>query len=180
MSPNPRQDLKPARPRSLFTTVALTILILLGLYVLVTLMMDDSDPDRPPIIISSGSVTVTSGGDWTDEGGKGYKQDFKGKSVKSFSASTGIGPGGSACMVEGKTIVVTYGSSEITFSRKRRFPLPGFKYGAFAQFPADANVSHPAQGQLLVTTEAALVSFRNENGNSCNVQGSTLTIQQQH
>jgi hypothetical protein len=179
MSPNlPRQDLKNARPRSLFATVAITLLILLGLYVLVMYFMEDSDPDRPPIIISSGSVTVASGGDWVDEGSKAYRQDFKGKSVKTFSAATGVNTIGGPCSVEGKTIIVTYGSNEITFTRKRKSLFS--KYAAFGQFPADANVSHPAAGQLLVTTDAALVSFRNENGNSCNVQGGTLTIQQKH
>lgn len=179
MSPNlPSQELRSSPPRRLFTTVAITILILIGLYFLVMFMMDDSDPDRPPIIISSGSVTVTSGGDWIDEGGKGYKQDFKGKSVKTFAATTGVGTLGGPCMVDGKTIIVTYGTNEITFTRKRKWLWS--KYGAFAQFPAAANVSQPAAGQLLVTTNDALVSFRNENGNSCNVQGSTLTIQQQH
>jgi hypothetical protein len=179
MSPNaPRRDLRRSTPRRLFTFVAITILILLGLYVLRSYMIEDSDPDRPPIIISSGSVTVTSGGDWIDEGGNGYKQDFKGKSVKTFAATTGVGTIGGPCMVEGKTIVVTYGNNEITFTRKRKWFWS--KYGAFGQFPAAATVTHPIAGQLVVTTNDALVSFRNENGNSCNVQGSSLTIQQQH
>lgn len=163
----------------LFTTVAITILILIGLYVLAAYMMNgDSDPDRPPIIISSSSVSVVSGGDWIDEGNKGYKHDFKGKSVKSFTATTGPSISSAVCTVAGETIVVTYGSNEITFTRKRKWFWN--KRHAFAQFPATANVSQPAAGQLLVTTTDALVSFRNENGNSCNVQGATLTIQQMH
>ncbi|MEO6224064.1 MAG: hypothetical protein ABIP90_12525 [Vicinamibacterales bacterium] len=179
MSPiPPREDLKNARSWSLRTIVVVALLILLGLYVYRTYFMQGSDPDRPPIIISSGSVTVTSGGDWSDEGGKGYKQDVQGKSVKTFNAATGVGIGGSACMVEGTTIVVTYGNNEVTFTRKRKGLLS--KYGAFAQFPANANMSHPAAGQLQVTTTDALVSFRNENGNSCNVQAGTLTIGQLH
>ena len=179
MNPNaPRRNLRRSPPRPLFTAVAITILILLGLYVLTSYMMDGSDPDRPPIIISSGSITVTSGGDWVDEGGKGYKHDFKGKSVKTFAATTGVGTIGGPCMVEGETIIVTYGTNEITFTRKRKWFWN--KRHAFAQFPADADVSHPIPGQLKVTTNDALVSFRNENGNSCNVQAGSLTIQQQH
>ncbi len=178
MSPIPREDLKDARPRRVLTLVGIGLLILLGLYVYRTYFMQDSDPDRPPIIISSGSVLVTSGGDWSDEGGKAWKQDFHGKSVKTFNASTGVGTGGSACMVEGKTIVVTYGSNEITFTRKRRWFWS--KYGAAVQFPADATVDHPAAGQLQVTTTDALVSFRNEQGDRCNVHAGTLTIAQLH
>ena len=176
MSPNvPRQDLKNSRPRSLFTTVAITILILLGLYVLLMYMMDDdSDPDRPPIIISSGSVLVKTAGDWKNEGGNGFRNDFKGKSVKSFTASTG----GSACSVSGKTIVVTYGSNEIVFSRK--FKWSKAEYEAFAQFPSGATVSNGAAGELLVTTTDALVSFKNEKGTSCNVVAGRVEIAQLH
>ena len=80
MSPNvPREDLNNAPPRSLLATVTIAVLILLGLYVLYSLISsrdDDSDPDRPPIIISSGSVTVSSGGDWIDEGLKHEYVDF--------------------------------------------------------------------------------------------------------
>ncbi len=172
-------SLKNARPRSLLTTLSITFLVLLGLYVLVMYMMQDSDPDRPPIIISSGSVIVTSGGEWKDEGGKAYKQEFKGKSVKTFEATTGVGTLAGPCMVEGKTIVVTYGSNEITFTRKGK--ILGFgKDHAVAQFPTAAIVDNSTTGQLLVTTTDALVSFKNDKGDTCNVQGGTLTIQQKH
>jgi hypothetical protein len=177
MSPNlPRQDVKNARPRSLLTIVVVALLVLLGLYVFKTYFMEDSDPDRPVIIISSSSVLVKSGGEWIDEGGKGYKQDFKGKSVKSFLAVTSTI--GSACTVQGKTIIVTYGSDEITFTRKRKWPWN--KHGAFAQFPAAATVNPGGAGELVVTTDDALVSFRDEKGDSCDVAGGTLTIYQLH
>ena len=179
MSPiPPREDFRNARSRNLVRFIVVALLILLGLYVFRAYFFEDSDPTRPPIIISSGSVLVTSGGDWSDEGGKAYRQDIRGQSVRTFSATTGVAQGRSACMVEGKTIVVTYGSNEITFTRKRQWFWS--RYGAAAQFPANATVSHPAPGQLEVTTTDALVSFRNENGNSCNVQGGTLTIAQLH
>jgi len=172
---------KTRQPRSLLRSVAVLLFILLGLYggvVLVQYMMDDSDPDRPPIIISSGSINVDSGGDWIDKGNKGYKQDVKGKSVKTFAASTGIGPGGSACSVQGKSIVVTYGATEFTLSRKSL--LPGLKSSAFVQFAAAASVAQPSPGHLQVTTTDTLVSFRNETGTSCAVQDGRISVQQQH
>lgn len=177
----PPRELRAQRPpRNVARTVGILLLILLGLYVLVQYLMDESDPTRPPIIISSGSVYVdVQGGDWEDKGGKGYKHDFKGKDVKSFTASTGIGTGGSACSVDGKTIVVTYGSSEITFSRKGK--TLGFgKNHAFAQFGEGADVSHPSKGRLAVNTGDTLVSFRNENGNNCAVADGRLQIAQKH
>ena len=55
---------------SKFTTILIILLILAGLAMLVSYMWDgEPDPDRPPIIISTGSVIVDSGGDWVDEGG---------------------------------------------------------------------------------------------------------------
>jgi hypothetical protein len=181
----PPQTLQERPPRSLTRIVVRTILILLGLYGgirLLQYMMDgDSDPDRPPIIISSGSVYVdVKEGDWENKGGKGYKHAFKGKDVKSFSATTGLGPNGYGCKVDGKTIVVSYGAnSEITFTRKGKFLGIG-KNHAFAQFQANANVSHPSTGRLEVTTNDSLVSFRNENGDNCVVIDKRLEIAQKH
>ena len=178
----PPQTLRERPPRAkqnVAKTVGILLLILLGLYV-IKFLMDESDPDRPPIIISSGSVSVdTQGGDWEDKGGKGYKHDFKGKDVKSFTARTGAGIEGSACSVDGKTIVVTYGSSEITFSRKGKFLGLG-KNHAFVQFAEGADVSHPSKGRLMVNTGDTLVSFRNENGNNCAVAEGQLEISQKH
>jgi hypothetical protein len=181
MSPSlPSQEVPKERPPiGVLKTVAILLLILLGVY-LIQRMMDQSDPERPPIIISSGSVVVqVGGGDWVADGTKAFKHDFKGKDVKSFTASTGVGTGGSACSVDGKTIVVTYGTKEITFTRKGK--VLGFgKNHAFAQFDAEADVTGTSKGVLTVTTGDALVSFRNEDGNNCAVQAGRLEIAQKH
>jgi len=162
--------LKPRR-RSMLTTVAITFLILLGLAMALSYMMWDGepDPDRPPIIVSTGSVIVRSGADWSDEGGNRYVEATKGKSLKSFSASTGVGIGGAACKIEGKTIVVTYGSADITFSRKRRSFWPWSKEDAQVQFPSGATVNEPTAGELDVVTSDALVKFTNDKGDICTV-----------
>ena len=166
---------------SKFTTILIILLILAGLAMLVSYMWDgEPDPDRPPIIISTGSVIVDSGGDWTDEGGNSYVEAIKGKSLKSFSASTGIGTSGAACTIAGKTIVVTYGSSEITFSRKRRWPWPGSTHDAGVQFPKGATVSEPTAGELVVATGDGLVKFTNDKGDSCAVVDQRIEIRQGH
>ena len=175
----PRELRTQRPPRNVVRTVGILLLILLGVYVLIQYLRDESDPDRPPIIISSGSVLVESKGDWEDKGDKGYKHTFHGKSVKTFSASTGTGE--SACTVEDTMIVVTYGSSDIEFTRKGKFLGMLGKNHAFAQFAHDAEVSHPDTGQLRVNTESALVSFRNEDGTrNCSVQGNRIEIAQKH
>ena len=159
-----------SRRWSRFTIISIALLALLGLGVLIFYMMDtEPDPDRPPIIVSTGSVIVHSGGAWTDEGGNNYVEAIKGKSLKSFSASTGIGPGGAACTIAGQTIVVTYGSEEITFSRKRRWPWPGSKHDADVQFPKGATVSKTTADDLVVATSDGLVKFTNDKGDSCAV-----------
>lgn len=165
----PRTDVvAKKRPIPLLVTVSITLLILLGLGLLISYMWDDEpDPDRPPIIISTGSVIVDSGADWTDEGGNDYVEAIKGKSLKSFSASTGTG--GAACTIAGKTIVVTYGSSDITFSRKRGGMWPWSKHDAGVQFPKGATVSEPTPGELVVATSDALVKLTNDKGDSCAV-----------
>jgi hypothetical protein len=155
---------------SRLTTVSIALLILIGLATIAYYMWDsEPDPDRPPIIITTGSVIVDSGADWTDEGGNEWVEAIKGKSVKSYSASTGIGISGAACTVSGSTIVVTYGSSEIAFSRKRRWPWPGSKHDADVQFPKGATVSEPTAGELVVATSDGLVKFTNDKGDSCAV-----------
>lgn len=158
-----------SRRWSRLTTISIILLILLGMATLVYYMWDaEPDPDRPPIIISTGSVIVDSGGDWTDEGGNNYAEAIKGKSLKSYSASTGIG-GAAACTISGQMIVVTYGSSEITFSRKRRWPWPGSKHDADVQFPKGAAVSEPTAGELVVATSDGLLKFTNDKGDICAV-----------
>lgn len=168
-----------SRRWSRLARVLVALLILLGLATIAYYMWDgEPDPDRPPIIISTGSVIVDSGADWTDEGGNSYVEAIKGKSLKDFSASTG--PGGTACTIVGKIIVVTYGSSEITFSRKRRWPLPGSTHDAGVQFPNGAAVSEPTPGELVVATSDALVKFTNEKGDSCAVIDKRIEIRQVH
>lgn len=179
----PRTDVVlKSRPTSLFTKVSITLLILLGLVVLVAYMWDaEPDPDRPPIIVSTGSVIVASGGGWTDEGGNNYVEAIKGKSLKNFSASTGVGPGGAACTIAGQKIVVTYGSAEITFSRKRRWPWPGSKHDADVQFPTGATVSKNTADDLVVATSDGLVKFTNDKGDSCAVGADQrIEIRQMH
>jgi hypothetical protein len=170
-----------SRRWSRLTTVSILLLILLGLGVLISYMWDsDPDPDRPPIIVSTGSVIVDAGGDWTDKGGNTYVEAIKGKSLKDYSASTGIGTGGAACTIAGKTIVVTYGSSEITFSRKGRWVWLGYVHDAAVQFPQGATVTEPTPGELVVATSDGLVKFTNDKGDSCAVVDQRIEIRQVH
>src|SRR5688572_28108073 len=75
------------------------------------------DEDRPPIIVSSGSVILSvANGSWVREAAGRYRQDVtRGKDVKSFTATTGTG--GAACTVSGTAILVTYGANAISFGR---------------------------------------------------------------
>jgi len=176
-----------SRRWSRLTIVSIALLILLGLGILISYMMApesmmdaEPDPDRPPIIVSTGSVIVDSGGDWTDEGGNNYVEAIKGKSLKEYSASTGIGVSGAACTIAGKTIVVTYGSSEITFSRKGRLFWLGYVHDAGVQFPKAATVTEPTPGELVVATSDGLVKFTNDKGDSCAVIDQRIEIRQVH
>lgn len=76
--------------------------------------------------------------------------------------------------------MVTYGSSDLTVSRKRRWSWPGSKHDASVQFPAGATVSQPSPGELVVTTGDALVTFKNNNGDSCTVVDQRIEIRQVH
>ncbi|MCR4373997.1 MAG: hypothetical protein NUW22_04045, partial [Acidobacteria bacterium] len=120
------------------------------------------DGDRPPIIVSSGSVLVQTAAEWTRDGDNRFKQKIaKGKSVKSFSASTG------ACVVDGEKLLVTYGTNTITLEPKRS----GWFGARDAQvdFPAGAVVDDSVPRILTVTTGDALVSVANDEGTSCAV-----------
>lgn len=182
----PRKEVVYEKRRwSRLTKVLIALLILLGLTTIAYCMWDadsfaepEPDPDRPPIIVSTGSVIVDSSADWTDEGGNEWVEAIKGKSLKDYSASTGIGP--AACTLSGSTIVVTYGSSEITFSRKRRSPWPGSKHDAGVQFPKGASVSEPTPGELVVATSDGLVKFTDDKGGSCAVVDQRIEIRQVH
>lgn len=158
----------------------------LGLLLLVAAVLSSACPsremdgdDRPIIIISSGSVHVdVTPGTWTKESGSGkkYKQkDAKGKSVKSFSATTGT------CTVGGEKLVVTYGSQSITLERKKS-GLFG-KHDAQVQFPDTATVTETSPSVLTVTTGDALVRVTNGGSgaaDTCNVAEQKVTIRQVH
>jgi hypothetical protein len=133
--------------------------------------VQDLDEDRPPIIVSGGSVIIqTAGGAWERLAGtKQFKQnDARRKSVKTFSARTGT------CTVEGSQLVVTYGANEIKFSAKRS--TRSDKDDAAVEFPSAADVSETTPGTLRVTTSDVLVSVSNGR-TSCKVVGN-ITISQ--
>ena len=140
------------------------------------------DEDRPPIIISSGSVIVNvARGSWVREAAGRYRQDVtRGKSVVSFSATTGTGT--AACTVSGTAILVTYGANAVTFGRV----VPsgqGGRQAANVRMPADAAVSLRDARTLVIATTDPLVSFSNGGtaaGSSCQVAGGRLEIRQVH
>ena len=154
----------------------------LGLLLLVSAVLSSAcpgargDDDRPVIIITSGSVTVdVTPGSWTREsgGGKKYRQkDANGRSVRSFSASTG------GCTVAGEKLVVTYGASTLTLERQRS-GLFG-KRDSVVQFPDAATVTETSAGILTVTTDDALVRVTNGGAGSCDVVDKKVTIRQVH
>lgn len=129
----------------------------------------DFDEDRPPIIVSSGSVIVQSAGAWTSEGGKRFKQrDAKRRGVRLFMATTG------SCRVEGRNIVVTYGKNTIRLGPSRT--AASNRDDAELEFPADADVTETAPGTLRVATSDPLVSV-SSGRNRCDVSGN-ITIRQ--
>ncbi len=129
----------------------------------------DLDEDRPPIIVSGGSVIIQSTGAWTSEGGKRFRQrDGRRRSVRLFMATTG------SCRVEGRNIVVTYGTNSI-----RLGPIRTAESGrddAELEFPADADVTETTPGTLRVATTDPLVSV-SSGRDRCAVSGN-ITIRQ--
>jgi len=129
----------------------------------------DLDEDRPPIIVSSGSVIIQSAGAWTSEGGKRFKQrDARRRGVRQFMATTG------SCRVEGRNIVVTYGKNTIRLGPSRT--AASNRDDAELEFPADAEVTETAPGTLTVTTTDPLVSV-SSGRDRCAVSGN-ITIRQ--
>lgn len=171
MAPSPTDTVKVKRVRSPLTTVALWLLILLGVALVLYFMLDDPDPDRPPIIVSSGSVIVT-GAEWTDEGGNRFKEKIKGRSVKSFSATTG------SCTVAGTKLTVTFGATNVTLEPKKK-GLFG-KRDAEIEFPSNVVVNSSTPTMLMVVTNDALMSVSNDSGTRCAVVGQRIEIQQVH
>lgn len=129
----------------------------------------DLDEDRPPIIVSGGSVIIQSTGPWTSEGGKRFKQrDARRRGVRSFMATTG------SCRVEGRNLVITYGSNAIKLGPSRT--EASRRDDAELEFPADADVTETTPGTLRVTTTDPLVSV-SSGSDKCAVSGN-ITIRQ--
>jgi hypothetical protein len=170
------------------TRIRLALLVLLGAITLSACPSQKAvpeDDDRPPIIISSGSVRVdlenpTPATKWTARGGKDYDQDVtRGKSVTRFIAET-LDTGNTVqCTFNGGTITVLYGSRLIVFTTKDDRVNSGRK-AANVQFPADASVNdtQAAYGKLTVETMDALVSVWNESGSSCSAAGLKIRVKQ--
>ena len=169
----------------LIVSVALVMLAAAGLAA-ITLPaptpIQDGDEDRPPIIISSGSVIMTiAKGSWVREAAGRFRQDVtRGKDVKSFTATTGTGA--SACTVSGTGILVQYGANAISFGRVQPNGQGG-RHAAHLRMPGDAAVSLKDPRTLVIATTDPLVSFSNGTtgaGSSCQVAGGRLEIRQVH
>lgn len=169
----------------------LTLLIVLTLAwpALLSAMFDrptsanqDEFEDRPPIIISSGSVILNvARGTFAQQGNGQYRQDNpRGKDVKSFTAVTGTGT--AACQVAGDAIVVTYGTNTINFGRPAS-AAPGQRRSATIQLPQSAKVTARDARTLVIETTDALVSVSNGGTrpqDTCKVAGGRLEIRQVH
>ncbi len=140
------------------------------------------DEDRPPIIISSGSVILNvAKGSWVREAAGRFRQNVvRGKDVKSFTASTGTGA--AACTVSGTAILVTYGANAISVGRV----IPagqGGRNAANVRMPGDAAVTLKDPRTLVIATTDPLVSFSNGGtgaGSTCQVAAGRLEIRQVH
>ncbi len=172
-----------ARKRVIFSAV----LLMLGAAALSAIsrptpVPPQSDEDRPPIIISSGSVIMNvAKGSWVREAAGRFRQDVtRGKDVKSFSATTGTGT--TACTVTGAAILVQYGANAISFGRV----LPngqGGRHASNVRMPADAAVTLRDAQTLVIATTDPLVSFSNGTvgaGSACQVVAGRLEIRQVH
>jgi hypothetical protein len=144
--------------------------------------VQEQDEDRPPIIISSGSVILNvATGSWVREAAGRFRQNVvRGKDVKSFTAVTGTGA--TACTVSGTAILVQYGANAI--SVVRAIPAgQGGRNAANVRMPADAAVTLRDPRTLVIATTDPLVSFSNGGtgaGSSCQVAGGRLEIRQVH
>ena len=140
------------------------------------------DDDRPPIIISSGSVVLSvAKGAWVREAAGRFRQDVdRGKDVKSFTATTGTGS--TACTVSGEAILVTYGANALSFGRVILTGQAG-RHAANVRMPGDAAVTLKDPKTLVIATTAALGSFSNGGtgpGSTCQVAAGRLEIRQVH
>ena len=142
----------------------------------------EQDEDRPPIIISSGSVILNvARGSWVREAAGRFRQNVvRGKDVKSFTATTGTGT--AACSVSGTAILVQYGANAISVGRVVP-PGQGGRNSANVRMPADASVTLRDPRTLVIATTDPLVSFSNGGtgpGSTCQVAGGRLEIRQIH
>jgi hypothetical protein len=152
--------------------MAIWLLILLGLALAAYYMLDDPDPARPPIIVSSGSVMIQSSAGWNAEGGNRFKEQSQGKSVKSFLATTGT------CTAAGTKLTVTFGTSTITLEPKRRWPWQ--KRDALVELPTNVVVDSTTPTLLKIATTQNPTSVASDSGTSCAVVNGRIEIQQVH
>jgi hypothetical protein len=171
----------------LIVSVALLMLAAAGVSALsrpvpVPTPAQEQDDDRPPIIISSGSVIMNvAKGSWVREAAGRFRQEVaRGKDVKSFTATTGTGA--SACTVSGEAILVTYGANAISIGRV----IPagqGGRHAANVRMPGDASVTLRDPRTLVIATTDPLVSFSNGKtgpGSLCQVAAGRLEVRQVH
>ena len=140
------------------------------------------DEDRPPIIISTGSVILNvATGSWVREAAGRYRQNVvRGKDVKSFTATTGTGS--AVCTVSGTAILVTYGANAMSFGRVIPSGQAG-RHAANVKMPADAALTLKDSRTLVIATTDPLGSFSNGGtgpGSSCQVAGGQMEIRQIH
>jgi hypothetical protein len=154
---------------------------LIGLVASAFVMLPQGDEDRPPIIVSSGSVILTvAKGNFARSAAGRYRQDVtNGKDVKSYSATTGTGT--AACTVTGTKLVLTYGKNQITFERALpAVPAPQ-RHRTDVVFPATAKITEKDARTLEVTTTDALVSISNGGtraADTCKIAGGKVEIKQ--
>lgn len=162
--------------------VTVVALVLSGMVLSAFVFPPQRDEDRPPIIVSSGSVIISvARGSWVGAGAGRFGQELpNGRDVKSFSATTGAGA--AACTVTGGSIVVTYGTST-TIRFERTMPAVAQRNRTDVVLPATAKVTARDARTLEIATTDALVSFSNGGtnpGDTCKVVASRLEIRQVH
>lgn len=167
------------RPRIVFAAAVVCLMILVGVALSAFVLPVQEDEDRPPIIVSTGSVILNvARGSWVREAAGRFRQDVtRGKDVRSFSATTGAGA--AACTVAGESILVTYGANAISVGR----PATGQRRAALVRFQTDAAVTARDAQTLVVATTDQLVSVSNGGSrpeDTCRVVGGRLEIRQVH
>lgn len=170
---------------SRLTGIALVVclMILVGAALSALVLPQKDEEDRPPIIVSSGSVILNvARGSWVREAAGRYRQELaQGRDVRSFSAITGTGTGG--CTVVGDSILVTYGASVITFGRPAAPAAPGQRRAATVRLQADAAVTLRDPRTLVIATTDPLVSVSNGGTrpqDTCRIVGARVEIRQIH